>query len=276
MSMAIAVAFVHVPVRVPEKLHTYTPGGKLDTRTWARGVVTFYDYNNAGDLILTDYADSTPDIDYYYNRRGEIDQLSDGTGWRDFSYNSAGEQFSENVWFYGSNYYASHTYDNLLRQNGTYLGDTGSEYSHELSYQYDGASRLNRIYNEQTENYFNYYYEPNSNLIKHTDYVENPETILMETISDYDNLDRKMSIVSTSIPGLSNFTSFEYSYNSLNQREQIQDIDNNYWAYQYDNLGQVISGNKKLPSNTEINGYDFSYELGPLKNPISPCNYKCV
>jgi YD repeat-containing protein len=44
--------------------YTYTAGGRLSTRTWARGTATTYGYNTAGDLTGVDYSDGTPDVVY--------------------------------------------------------------------------------------------------------------------------------------------------------------------------------------------------------------------
>lgn len=45
--------------------YTYTPDGKLLTRTWARGLTTTYTYDETtGDLLLRDYSDSTPDVTF--------------------------------------------------------------------------------------------------------------------------------------------------------------------------------------------------------------------
>ena len=54
--------------------YTYTPDGKLATRTWARGVVTEYDYDALGSLLSVNYSDATPDVAYTYDRLGR--QLS--------------------------------------------------------------------------------------------------------------------------------------------------------------------------------------------------------
>lgn len=42
--------------------YTYTPDGRLATRTWARGIVTAYSYDAGGALTNTVYSDSTPAI----------------------------------------------------------------------------------------------------------------------------------------------------------------------------------------------------------------------
>ena len=48
--------------------YTYTPDGKLATRTWARGVVTTYTYDNSGALTNTVYSDGTPTVSMAYDR----------------------------------------------------------------------------------------------------------------------------------------------------------------------------------------------------------------
>ena len=60
--------------------YIYTPGGRLASRTWARGVATHYAYNLAGDLLAVDYddANATPDVLYSYTRTGQQDEVKDG------------------------------------------------------------------------------------------------------------------------------------------------------------------------------------------------------
>ncbi|MCH7229097.1 RHS repeat-associated core domain-containing protein [Haloferula sp. A504] len=47
--------------------YTYTAAGRLATRTWARGVVTTYGYDDGGRLVSTDYSDATPDLVFTYD-----------------------------------------------------------------------------------------------------------------------------------------------------------------------------------------------------------------
>jgi len=52
--------------------YEFSKAGRLTKRTWARGVVTDYTYNPAGDLADINYSDvaGSPDVSYTYNRRG--------------------------------------------------------------------------------------------------------------------------------------------------------------------------------------------------------------
>ena len=61
--------------------YTYKPSGRLATRTWARGtprLATTYSYNNAGEQSLVDYADTTPDASFNYDRLGRMTNVVNG------------------------------------------------------------------------------------------------------------------------------------------------------------------------------------------------------
>lgn len=50
--------------------YTYTAAGRLASRSWVRGITTWYTNNNAGELWVVNYSDSTPDVTFGYDRRG--------------------------------------------------------------------------------------------------------------------------------------------------------------------------------------------------------------
>ena len=66
-------------------LYDYTAAGRISRRNWDRGAVTDYSYTHAGQLKLVNYTDSgipvntTPDIEYSYNRSGTLASVKDGT-----------------------------------------------------------------------------------------------------------------------------------------------------------------------------------------------------
>ena len=60
--------------------YAYTPDGKLATRTWARGIVTTYSYDDNGSLTNTVYSDGTPTISLAYNRAGRQIEAHDAAG----------------------------------------------------------------------------------------------------------------------------------------------------------------------------------------------------
>jgi YD repeat-containing protein len=59
--------------------YDYTPDGKLATRTWARGIVTTYSYDDNGALTNTVYSDGTPTISLAYNRAGRSMEFATAT-----------------------------------------------------------------------------------------------------------------------------------------------------------------------------------------------------
>ncbi|MCP4491663.1 MAG: RHS repeat protein, partial [Gammaproteobacteria bacterium] len=70
--------------------YDYTPGGKLETRTWARengSIVTTYNYDpKTAELLNIDYSDTTPDIGFTYDRLGRQKTVKDAVGTRTFEY----------------------------------------------------------------------------------------------------------------------------------------------------------------------------------------------
>src|SRR5690606_20174220 len=68
--------------------YTHDEAGRVETRTWARGVVTTYGYNNAGEVNSVTYSDGTPAVALTYNRLGQKATASDNTGERSWMYDS--------------------------------------------------------------------------------------------------------------------------------------------------------------------------------------------
>ncbi len=77
--------------------YTYTPDGKLATRTWARGIVTTYSYDDNGSMTNTVYSDGTPTISLSYNRAGRQVLAEDAAGVTTFLYDDFGSLTSETV-----------------------------------------------------------------------------------------------------------------------------------------------------------------------------------
>ena len=60
--------------------YAYAPDGKLSQRTWARGIVTDYTYDNWGSLTNTVYSDGTPTISLSYDALGRQIEAHDAAG----------------------------------------------------------------------------------------------------------------------------------------------------------------------------------------------------
>ncbi|MCO5053104.1 MAG: hypothetical protein M9920_12465 [Verrucomicrobiae bacterium] len=70
----------------------------------------------------------------------------------------------------------------------------------------------------------------------------------------------------TSAAGGSNVAVFNYANNLANQRTAITNVDNSRWVYQYDSLGQVVSGKKYWSDGTPVAGQQFEYGFDDIGN----------
>jgi YD repeat-containing protein len=53
--------------------------------------------------------------------------------------------------------------------------------------------------------------------------------------------------------------SFNYQYNDANQRTRVTYADGSYWLYDYDTLGQLISGKHYWSDGTPVAGQQHEY-----------------
>ena len=77
--------------------YTYTPDGKLATRTWARGVTTTYAYDGWGNLTNIVHSDGTPSVSMAYDVMGRQIQTSDAAGVTAFAYDAFSSLTNETV-----------------------------------------------------------------------------------------------------------------------------------------------------------------------------------
>jgi hypothetical protein len=73
------------------------------------------------------------------------------------------------------------------------------------------------------------------------------------------------------VPGAANQLTlgFVYVYNDANQRRRATSAEGSFWIYQYDNLGQVISGKKYWADGTPVAGQQFEYAFDDIGNRTS-------
>ncbi len=86
----------------------------------------------------------------------------------------------------------------------------------------------------------------------------------MTTTKSYDYLNRLTTI--SSAAGGSNVAVFNYANNAANQRTAITNVDSSRWVYQYDSLGQVVSGKKYWFDGTPVAGQQFEYTFDDIGN----------
>src|SRR5207248_7008633 len=91
----------------------------------------------------------------------------------------------------------------------------------------------------------------------------------MTTTKAYDNLDRLGTVSSQPSASGASAVSFSHRYNSANQQVQRIETDSSFWVYQYDSLGQVISGKKYWSDWTPVAGQQFEYVFDDIGNRSS-------
>jgi RHS repeat-associated protein len=238
--------------------YTYTSGGRLQTRTWVRGVVTTYSYNSAGEVSAVNYSDATPDVTVSYDRRGRPKETMD-IGNRTMTYNDAGQPLTDtylvNALSFGSS--LQFGYDNLLRRTALANKSLGTVHTSA----YDPVSRLQTV-SDGTYS-ARYTYVTNSLLLAEVAFQQSGTT-RMTTTRQYDNVNRLRSIVS--VANGPEVARFEYAYNLANQRTSVTNVDNSRWVNQYDSIGQVTSSKRYWPDGTPVAGQQFEYVFDDIGN----------
>jgi RHS repeat-associated protein len=263
--------------------YTYTSGGRLRTRTWARigtsstriSTTYTYGFNDAsandehGDLLTVTYANdpqSTPSVTYTYDRRGRTATVLRNSITKTFTYNDASQMLSEiNSGGTLNSWWTTNTYDSFMRRTA-FQANTSGVVKASVTYGYDNASRLQNV-SDGTNNAA-YSYLANSPLVRQITFASNAVT-RMTTTKSYDFLNRITSISSVGTSSTSSPPSFAYSYNDANQRIRVGQADGSFWLYQYDSLGQVISGKKYWPDWTPVAGQQFEYAFDDIGNRSS-------
>lgn len=244
--------------------YVYGTAGRLEMRTWARGWATLFSYNGSGDLDSVWYTDSTSPIIYSYDRRGRNTSITrlDGTV-ISRNFHDAGVVLSES--YSGGilgGYTITNTYDSLLRRI-TSEGKTASSNLYSHAYTYDDASRMSSVSDGVRS--ASYEYVPNSALISQTTFKENTNT-RMVTKRNYDYLNRLLSINSSTSSTATPHSAYRYLHNDGNQRVRMTLHDGSYWLYEYDSLGQVVSGKHFWPDGTLVAGQQMEYAFDDIGN----------
>jgi RHS repeat-associated protein len=243
--------------------YTYTPAGKLLTRTWARGLTTTYAYDNAGQLTSVDYSDTIPDLAYTYDRLGRKTSATDAAGTHAYTYNADGTPDTETVDLFGDSFTLDRSYDSLGRPTGYALAnlDLGNSLL-DIGYSYDSAGRLHTV--SDGASLFSYGYLDGAPAQVETITANNGSSDVMTTTKTYDNLNRLTQIAQSANSTV--VSSHTYTYNSANQRTRATLETGEYWDYSYDSLGQVTGGIKKTATGTAIPGYTFGYNFDDIGN----------
>jgi hypothetical protein len=72
----------------PGPNYSYKPSGRLQSRTWVRGIDATYGYTSSGALQTISYSDSTPAVSYGYDRLGRPTAVTNGTTICNYAFNA--------------------------------------------------------------------------------------------------------------------------------------------------------------------------------------------
>jgi RHS repeat-associated protein len=243
--------------------YTYTAAGRLATRTWARGVVTTYTYA-AGQLVHTNYSDTTPDVTVAYDSFGRQTNVTNGVATTTYVYDGTTLALDTETISYDLNAASTPDFtrvidrsqDTLERDNGWQLKN-GATIENEVIYAYDITGRLGSA--TSPAGTFSYAYQANSMGLLHT--VTGPaHTVTNTWDATRDVLTEKENKVGTTV-----VSAYEYSVNPLGQRTEVAKTgsafaSNRSVAWGYDALGQVTK------ADSSITGFDRAYEFDGVGN----------
>jgi RHS repeat-associated protein len=91
-------------------------------------------------------------------------------------------------------------------------------------------------------------------------------TTRMTTTKQYDYLNRLTQISSAPSASYTAPLTYNYNYNSANQRTKDTLADGSYWMYSYDSLGQVTNGCKYFANGVLVPGQQFDYTFDTIGN----------
>ncbi len=235
--------------------YSYTTSGRLHTRTWARdggSKVTTYTYDPAtGELLTIDYADSTQDISFTYDRLGRQKTITDTLGSRSFIYNNLLQLESETI---GADT-ITRNYDGLGRSAGFTLG---TDYS--VTYGYDTKGRFNGVVwnvNSQTGNVA-YGHLANSDLI---------ETVtsgagLVTTYSYEANRNLRTRIKNEF--STATVSQYDYGYDGLGRRENVVNSGSAFTQDAFNIFG--YNDRSELTASNRYNGTDVADTTNPVND----------
>ncbi len=154
-------------------------------------------------------------------------------------------------------------YDSDLRRTEL-AALSGSSQLLSATYGYDNASRLASV-TDGNDNSATYSYVANSPLVSQITFKESGLT-RMTTTKQWDYLNRLTQISSAPGAAYTSPLTYNYNYNSANQRTKDTLADGSYWIYAYDSLGQVTNGCKYFSTGTPVPGQQFDYTFDTIGN----------
>ena len=261
--------------------YTYTDVGNLATRTWARGVVTYYIYDAWSQLLSCDYSDSTPSVIFVYDAMGRQSAVADAVGVSSFSYDGYGDMAEETV----SGAYAKsivrhrdafgrelgYTLDNSRKNVIEYEEDSGRMKRVMFAgawytYSYLPGTDLKSSLAVGTAGTAEWTYEPNRDLLSQ---VRN--TAFGSVVSQYDYVNDaigRRTEISRSGSRMTESRTDAYCYNARNElTNAVKNSTVAEYAYQYDDIGNRITsldlGESRAYAANALNQYAAIDDFAP-------------
>lgn len=247
--------------------YTYNLAGRIQSRTWARGITTVYNYSPiTGDLLNIDYSDNTPDVSYTYDRQGKQASITDGSGTRYLEHTNSGALLSESYATGELNGYQMKLgYDQFGRHSQLSLSDLNNNIIVQNELSYDASSRIVNI-RDGILNISHAYHAAGDRLIQRNYQVNDSKTYQQD--SRFDSRGRLSSITATAASG-EVLSHHAYTYDALNRRSQAIRENNDYWTFTYNERSEVTAANRQLNNNSLQAGLQFQYNYDTIGNRIT-------
>lgn len=266
-------------------VYSYTLGKKRQTQTNARGNVTRYSYDLAGQLIGVDVNDDglTPSKTYVYDQFGrKTSAITAGVAHYHYIYNDWDQVAEEQITVSTANGNFERNLHRSYDANGRVTGyqlKNGDVVEQDISYAYNPAGQLSRVIADGKE--FSYTYFPNASQL--VAQMSSPVHTTSNTYEDNrDVLSCKTNCWKNKVdtPVISCYT---YTVNSLGQRISASMTGEAFGAapvdhiWEYDSLGQVVKENEdrytydqignRLTSQ-KLNEPDIAYTVNALNQYV--------
>ena len=243
--------------------YSYTPDGKLSRRTWARGIVTDYSYDNWGSLTNTVYLDGTPTISLAYDALGRQVEAHDAAGTTTSLYDSFGALTNETVVGVAGTNTITRYWDDFGRTAGYALNGTRQT---TICYEPD-KGRISTMETfpahsptpTQNSNYFKWNYLPGSDLKSSLTYPNG-----LTASWQYDANNQLLQVRNASPTNV--ISQYDYTYDAAGRRIACAKSGSAFTqddivAYDYNNRSELTNAVAAVDSN-----YSYAYDFDDIGN----------
>ena len=236
----------------------------LASRLWARGLITGYSYNGAGDLETIDYGDQiTQDVTHSYHRDGRRKTTFDAAGLHTYHYENLGGLPSGETITGGLLDGVSYSYPNDgLGRRQSFSASLGGQQLLGVGYGYTPESRLHTVTAGPLVT--TYGYVANSDLIGSVTGSRGGATMLASS-RVYDNVARLDVITNTTGAGPV-LSSHDYDYDAAHRRYKATRENGDYWSYGYNDRNEVTGGSKHHSDTILYEGMGYGYGFDAIGN----------